>query len=554
KIRTRTKAYDGTNYSTTEKETNTTINASAVIPPNNPPILVSARINPETAHINATLTGYCNASDSDGNNLIYNYIWYLNNQINTTGTLEGIPPGQETNISEIPNTQIQRNQNWTLNCQANDSTNTSSWLNSTTVNIQSFAPTAPTNLTLSPNNPEVGDTLTATADGSTDEDNDTIEYYYEFYNNDDTETLQSYSTNNEYETQEIDSGDTIRIRSKAYDGLYYSSTIEETTTIDSSSGGGGGGGGGGGSSAASTDSTIKKTFTQVKNSQEETFPLLENTSSIIQIKFTPNKNISNVILSYKKLKQQPTTNKNLTELTYTYFEITTQNLAEADIQNAEIKFKINKTWLQQKNLTTKEIIMYRYNQETWKELTTTYINSDSTYHYFNANTPGFSYFAISTKKETPPSKNNETANTTTNRTTNNTITPTIETPQTIPLQNTPPEKTKTNPKKIMFIAATILILSSVSAALIINHKKKKTQKKQEKEKEPKKEKTKQNLTEIKEKEPLDEYEEAIQKGQEYIQQCLQTGNTPEQIQNSLTKAGWQEQQVKKMLEQAQNKK
>jgi len=93
-------------------------------------------------------------------------------------------------------------------------------------------PTAPTSLTL--NTPKVGETLTATASGSTDPDGDTITYYYRFYNQTDGVERKAYSTSNTYTIATADAHDNIRVFAKAYDGYEFSAEIESSIIVANS--------------------------------------------------------------------------------------------------------------------------------------------------------------------------------------------------------------------------------------------------------------------------------------------------------------------------------
>ena len=49
---------------------------------NYPPVIESSSILPTVARINDNISGYCNASDRDGDNIFYYYQWYLNGVLN----------------------------------------------------------------------------------------------------------------------------------------------------------------------------------------------------------------------------------------------------------------------------------------------------------------------------------------------------------------------------------------------------------------------------------------------------------------------------------------
>jgi hypothetical protein len=97
--------------------------------------------------------------------------------------------------------------------------------------VANTAPTTPSSLSLSPTTIYAGNTLTASASGSTDADGDTITYYYKFYNQTDLAVLKDWSTLNSYVVQQSDVGDTIVVYAKAYDGYEYSGEKTSNKTV-----------------------------------------------------------------------------------------------------------------------------------------------------------------------------------------------------------------------------------------------------------------------------------------------------------------------------------
>jgi PGF-pre-PGF domain-containing protein len=68
-----------------------------------------------------------------------------------------------------------------------------------------------------------------------------------------------------------------------------------------------------------------------------------------------------------------------------------------NIENAVVFFKVDKSWVQDKNIDRSSIILNRYNDKIWNQLPTNLSNEDDQYLYFTAQTPGFSPFAITGK-------------------------------------------------------------------------------------------------------------------------------------------------------------
>jgi len=97
--------------------------------------------------------------------------------------------------------------------------------------VSNQAPTTPSTLTLT--DPiKVTETMTASGSGSTDADaEDSLTYYYEFYNTNSSSIIQGYSTDDTYVIQVSDAHDKIRVRTKSHDGTVYSSEKEANRTV-----------------------------------------------------------------------------------------------------------------------------------------------------------------------------------------------------------------------------------------------------------------------------------------------------------------------------------
>ena len=67
------------------------------------------------------------------------------------------------------------------------------------------------------------------------------------------------------------------------------------------------------------------------------------------------------------------------------------------IENAVVNFKVEKSWIQDKNIDKSSIALNRYKDTKWNALPTNLSGEDDKYLYFTAQTPGFSPFAITGK-------------------------------------------------------------------------------------------------------------------------------------------------------------
>ncbi|MCK5233699.1 MAG: PGF-pre-PGF domain-containing protein, partial [Candidatus Aenigmarchaeota archaeon] len=78
---------------------------------------------------------------------------------------------------------------------------------------------------------------------------------------------------------------------------------------------------------------------------------------------------------------------------YHYFEISTVNITDSNIENTTIEFTVNNSWIADNDIDPDSIALNRYTTR-WTALPTTRKSNDGTYAYYFAETPGFSLFAI----------------------------------------------------------------------------------------------------------------------------------------------------------------
>ncbi|MGV8161935.1 MAG: LamG-like jellyroll fold domain-containing protein [Candidatus Nanoarchaeia archaeon] len=143
------------------------------------PVVNSSRILPSTAYANDTLRGYCSANDGDGNSVHYNYRWYQNAELNVSGaTSSSFAQATEGNVNNI-SSGLAKGQIWIFSCQANDTMNTSSWMNSSEVMITNLAPVMNSSRIL-PTPAYTNDTLRGFCSAN-DADGDNVSYYWSWY-------------------------------------------------------------------------------------------------------------------------------------------------------------------------------------------------------------------------------------------------------------------------------------------------------------------------------------------------------------------------------------
>lgn len=170
---------------------------------------------------------------------------------------------------------------------------------------------------------------------------------------------------------------------------------EQEEEQDSASGGGaGGGGGGGGALPPSTND-------EEEDEEEEEERVVEEqvAERVIEIRETDTRVLRGIRAQSKKtdftvnVEEVETTPVNFERNTYRSFRIE----ANDNVSNASIDFETSKQWLEQNNLTPQDVALYRLNNE-WEELETTILEENQTHIFYEAFTPGFSYFTIGEKQ------------------------------------------------------------------------------------------------------------------------------------------------------------
>ncbi len=117
------------------------------------------------------------------------------------------------------------------------------------------------------------------------------------------------------------------------------------------------------------------------------------------IDIVSNKDLSNVKVTVAKLEEKPDgITEDVDKNVYSYIEIELtaddEEVDESSIGTLTISFKVELSWFNERNIDKDSVVLMRYHDGAWQELSTTYVSEDSLYVYYTAETPGFSTFAI----------------------------------------------------------------------------------------------------------------------------------------------------------------
>ncbi|MFH1511498.1 MAG: S8 family serine peptidase [Candidatus Woesearchaeota archaeon] len=148
-------------------------------------------------------------------------------------------------------------------------------------------------------------------------------------------------------------------------------------------GGGGSGGGGGAAIIAQQKQSIREEKQEVKT----IFLVSQKTAAATRIVINATRN--NVTITVRKADVQG-------DDSYAYFEITHDSLNESDINNVEIFFRVNSTWLESRD---KDTVMLHRLEEAWHKLETRLVNDTGLYTEYASKSPGLSLFKITAERK-----------------------------------------------------------------------------------------------------------------------------------------------------------
>ncbi|UCD03791.1 MAG: S8 family serine peptidase [Candidatus Woesearchaeota archaeon] len=219
-------------------------------------------------------------------------------------------------------------------------------------------------------------------------------YEYNTTNNNWTESDVSTGLDDSYAVAIGDADNDIVIRS---DYVLINIT-NETQQDDNGNGDDDNNGGGGGRSSRGLGSIIvtsdqpSKTqiFSQISPGEELEMNLDSKNIPVSKLSVSSNELLNNVEVTVTSLDEKPEGLPLAPNIIYEYFSIT----SSTDKIGGTISFKINRSWINENNIDTSKIYLFRYDTN-WEKFNTRRIGEDKDYLYYSATVHAFSYFAIS---------------------------------------------------------------------------------------------------------------------------------------------------------------
>ncbi len=124
----------------------------------------------------------------------------------------------------------------------------------------------------------------------------------------------------------------------------------------------------------------------------EIIPIIDDSGTVLNITSSIDK--VGLSIEVKTLPSQPKdVSKALKKLVYDYLSIEPNTNTDIVQGSFKVSFKVEKDWLRDHDIPSEVIVLARY-KENWYDLPTKILGEDNSYFYYEALTPGFSYFAI----------------------------------------------------------------------------------------------------------------------------------------------------------------
>jgi len=171
---------------------------------------------------------------------------------------------------------------------------------------------------------------------------------------------------------------------------------ESFVTITVNSGGGGGNAGAGGNEGPGSSAGVAG---GLKKGETVDIQMNGEATAVTDIFVTVNEDVPQILLTTTKVTNIPSSVPPVSGQVYQYIEIDALKADPDSISMAGIEFSVTRSWLTMNGFEPQDIVMNRFVDGEWSELPTRVVEVAGGTVYYEADTPGFSYFAISYRKD-----------------------------------------------------------------------------------------------------------------------------------------------------------
>ncbi|MBI4010221.1 MAG: PGF-pre-PGF domain-containing protein [Candidatus Aenigmarchaeota archaeon] len=122
---------------------------------------------------------------------------------------------------------------------------------------------------------------------------------------------------------------------------------------------------------------------------------------VSEITVSVKNDVTSIYININRLDVKPADLSDAPGKVFRYIDIKPSGLPESAIDKAKIKFKVDKSWITSNNADPTKIVLKRFANGIWNNLVTAKVSEDATSITYEAETPGFSTFAISFDEAAP---------------------------------------------------------------------------------------------------------------------------------------------------------
>ncbi|WP_370575092.1 Ig-like domain-containing protein [Methanomethylovorans sp.] len=192
---------------------------------------------------------------------------------------------------------------------------------------------------------------------------------------------------------------TVRVASAFNSSVKDALNITVTAVKPISTSGGGGSGGGSGSTGENIQNIVLKDVSSIFVGKGSTrFNLSNPDNSIQYIEYTSLKNTGTITATVEVLKEKSTfADSSPKGVIYKHINIwlgKTGYATEENLMGSVIGFRVDKNWIDDNSIDPASVALNRYSDDSWSRLSTKQTGTDENYLYYQAQTSGFSPFAI----------------------------------------------------------------------------------------------------------------------------------------------------------------
>jgi PGF-pre-PGF domain-containing protein len=146
---------------------------------------------------------------------------------------------------------------------------------------------------------------------------------------------------------------------------------------------------------------LSHTVSKISPLSPASFTFPSDRSPVFEVSITARELCYYVKVTVETLEEKPNDMPDPGGETYRYLRVEKEGIQDRAIEKAEIKFRVEKSWLTENNID--KVFLSKNVGGGWEELPTRELMEDDAYFYYSAATSGFSYFAIIGRRVPEPS-------------------------------------------------------------------------------------------------------------------------------------------------------